>query len=371
MAIPRGVTATHVQTAMRQIQKDGVPAGAGSTRYDVIDPETGVGLPPKLVLSLAARIATGVELPRTAFSGGVQTNGPLEQLGFEIVEKGNATSGLSPDDIELGQAITNDQLVAAFRVGNSGGMRWSSTVGALVLIADHTKALYDDRWDGDVLFYTGMGRLGDQTLTGQNLRLANHAVTSTPVHLFEVFHANQYEYRGEVELASPVQQALQHDDKGDERKVFVFPLRPRARSIATLPTVAEIDQMSRKRQRSIRHKTVAELLALAASSGAETPGKRSVISTQYQRSDAITVLVKRLANGRCDLCEQPAPFSTSEGPYLECHHVERLADGGPDTLLNTVALCPNCHRRMHLAGGPVERQKLLKRITARQAALQI
>ena len=35
-------------------------------------------------------------------------------------------------------------------------------------------------------------------------------------------------------------------------------------------------------------------------------------------------------------------------PYLEAHHVIRLADGGKDTIDNVVAICPNCHRKVHV-----------------------
>ena len=35
-------------------------------------------------------------------------------------------------------------------------------------------------------------------------------------------------------------------------------------------------------------------------------------------------------------------------PYLESHHVITLADNGPDAIYNTVAICPNCHRKMHV-----------------------
>jgi 5-methylcytosine-specific restriction enzyme A len=34
-------------------------------------------------------------------------------------------------------------------------------------------------------------------------------------------------------------------------------------------------------------------------------------------------------------------------PYLETHHIVWLARGGEDASGNTVALCPNCHRRVH------------------------
>ena len=34
-------------------------------------------------------------------------------------------------------------------------------------------------------------------------------------------------------------------------------------------------------------------------------------------------------------------------PYLEAHHLKWLSKGGTDTIDNVVALCPNCHRKMH------------------------
>ncbi|WP_256325004.1 HNH endonuclease signature motif containing protein [Nitrosomonas sp. Nm132] len=34
-------------------------------------------------------------------------------------------------------------------------------------------------------------------------------------------------------------------------------------------------------------------------------------------------------------------------PYLEVHHKIPLAFGGEDTVVNAIALCPNCHREAH------------------------
>ena len=43
-----------------------------------------------------------------------------------------------------------------------------------------------------------------------------------------------------------------------------------------------------------------------------------------------------------------APFKTKDGtPYLETHHIVWLSNGGEENPDNTVALCPNCHRKMH------------------------
>jgi len=48
------------------------------------------------------------------------------------------------------------------------------------------------------------------------------------------------------------------------------------------------------------------------------------------------------------LCNNVAPFVSKNGvPYLECHHIEFLSKGGKDEVRNGVALCPNCHAKMH------------------------
>ncbi|MGQ9558779.1 MAG: HNH endonuclease [Desulfurispora sp.] len=42
-----------------------------------------------------------------------------------------------------------------------------------------------------------------------------------------------------------------------------------------------------------------------------------------------------------------------------------VRDGGKDTIENTVALCPNCHRKMHSLNLPEDKRRL------QQAALKI
>jgi hypothetical protein len=62
----------------------------------------------------------------------------------------------------------------------------------------------------------------------------------------------------------------------------------------------------------------------------------------------VAELVRRRAGGHCMLCEKAAPFRAKGGrPFLEVHHLEWLSRGGADTPDNAVALCPDCHRRMH------------------------
>lgn len=55
------------------------------------------------------------------------------------------------------------------------------------------------------------------------------------------------------------------------------------------------------------------------------------------------------SNGRCELCGEQAPFNYKDGtPYLESHFVQWLSEGGSPTIDNIVALCPNCHKKIHV-----------------------
>lgn len=68
----------------------------------------------------------------------------------------------------------------------------------------------------------------------------------------------------------------------------------------------------------------------------------------FLRNAQVKAWILNNAKGVCESCKSEAPFTTDSGlPYLETHHVLTLAEGGSDTIENTVALCPNCHRRIH------------------------
>jgi len=84
------------------------------------------------------------------------------------------------------------------------------------------------------------------------------------------------------------------------------------------------------------------------------------LATVYQNGK-IAELARRRANGICQLCDQPAPFANTKGePYLESHHIIWLFQGGEDTVENTVALCPNCHKKMHILNRNSDKRKLIE-----------
>jgi hypothetical protein len=104
-------------------------------------------------------------------------------------------------------------------------MRRNRLKNLLVLISDGTKGLYQDRWQGDVLLYTGMGKLGDQQLASQNKTVAESASNGIAMHLFEVAVPTEYVYSGLVELCGQPFQETQPDEEGKPRLVWIFPLR--------------------------------------------------------------------------------------------------------------------------------------------------
>ena len=91
------------------------------------------------------------------------------------------------------------------------------------------------------------------------------------------------------------------------------------------------------------------------------PEQRMVTSSRYERDPYIAVYAKERANGICQLCHHEAPFRNSRGePYLETHHIIWLSEGGADSVDNVVALCPNCHRKMHIVNDDADVRYLLK-----------
>ena len=99
--------------------------------------------------------------------------------------------------------------------------------------------------------------------------------------------------------------------------------------------------------------------------GKKEPKKRTITSEQYERDQKIVAYAENRANGICELCDQPAPFTRENGsPYLEVHHIIPLSEQGEDEPHNVAALSPNCHREAHYGHRKKEIRKfLLEKIT--------
>lgn len=129
--------------------------------------------------------------------------------------------------LEIGQILKNSEIVEIFKCGNMGGMRRSKATNTLVIVSDYTKGIYHDKWIGGVLHYTGMGKSGDQDIHwAQNATLAACGRNEVDVHLFEVMDTGKYVYCGRIELVDKPYVDIQPDIDGNDRKVWMFPIRP-------------------------------------------------------------------------------------------------------------------------------------------------
>jgi 5-methylcytosine-specific restriction protein A len=196
---------------------------------------------------------------------------------------------------------------------------------------------YADRLRPDGVFeYFGEGQVGDMQLAGGNKAVADHSASGESLLLFRKTPTG-LRFEGEM-LCETFHYERSPDREGNDRNAIVFELRP-------LEAISEIvDERGAPARPDL-----ASLLerALAASTAPPRTGT-GTLRNVYERSRDVRDYVLARAGNKCEGCQSPAPFTRRDGsPYLEPHHIRRLSDGGPDHPAFVIALCPNCHRRVH------------------------
>lgn len=194
-----------------------------------------------------------------------------------------------------------------------------------------------------------MGTVGDQSINfNQNKTLALSKQSGIKVYLFESYKDNEYYYDGEVELYGSIFQSKEIDANGNLRTVIKFPLKRVDASKEIIIDYSDVETSINEKSKSLKNLSSDEIKAKAKSIDYSSVSKK-VKTTYRERNQYISEYTKERAKGICDLCGKEAPFKDKNGkPYLESHHVITLAEGGPDAIYNTVAICPNCHRRIHV-----------------------
>jgi 5-methylcytosine-specific restriction endonuclease McrA len=131
------------------------------------------------------------------------------------------------------------------------------------------------------------------------------------------------------------------------------------RSITTLDKLAAkkvlalIDRRRKSRGKEVDDRLMDEmgfdeLRARAYADARPLSPKKATMASYRLRSRSVHRFVLKRADGCCEGCGETAPFTNlANAPYLEPHHTIRLSDDGPDSPAAVIALCPNCHRRVH------------------------
>lgn len=163
----------------------------------------------------------------------------------------------TPSAFHLGTRYSSEEIQAALKVGNAGGIRMSigddGNVRRAVILTSVPTARqlsenpYHDRIEGDILVYTGAGREGEQTLGGVNKRLPQQLDADFPVYGFVLVGSRRdasigpkrWRFLGLLEYLRHYPD-MQTDTGGALRKVWMFELR-----IHALPEVVPVDADAR------------------------------------------------------------------------------------------------------------------------------
>jgi len=95
------------------------------------------------------------------------------------------------------------------------------------------------------------------------------------------------------------------------------------------------------------------------------PATRPVVRDEFIRNPYIVTAVLLRSDGKCEMpdCIRELFVRDDNTTYLEVHHIVPLGEDGDDTFTNAAALCPHCHREIHLGKNRYElRNKLKKHI---------
>ncbi len=278
-------------------------------------------------------------------------------VAFEDAPSPGAVPVEFPVPLKPGDTIDNETLRAIFHCGAEGTMRRSLKAGGFVIVSDHTSSPFEDTWVNNFFHYTGRGLGGKQGISlPENKILVESKTRGVRLYLFEVFVPGHYVYMGEVEPSDKPFLSRQPDREKNLREVCIFPLKLTGQKRPPL----HYRELEETKEELLRRKTFT-----SSDPGSPAPGSlkgrrmHSAASPQLKQEPLVPAHAQR---GVCQLCNQPAPFSTRNGePYLETHHIHWLSKGGEDVRENTVFLCPNCHRKMHVLDLPEDVARLKSR----------
>lgn len=217
---------------------------------------------------------------------------------------------------------------------------------------------YQDQFRSDGTFwYTGEGQVGDMEMLRGNAAVRDHQENGKELHIFEYVKTAHVRYIGEAQcVGHHIEERPDRESNTRNAIIFHLALLPEPSSEVKEPKGQYGEPKNPSRKLSL-----SELRHLALQTAMENASTDQVSRNTAVRSEAIRLYALKRSNGICEGCTAPAPFQGKEGPFLEVHHLLRLSDGGPDHPENVIALCPNCHRRVHFSkDGEAYNKKLIE-----------
>lgn len=275
--------------------------------------------------------------------------------------------------LAVGQILTEKEVNNIFKCQINKGIRMNTSDNLIVLMSGSAKKKsYDDEWKGDILYYIGTDAnhdsQGNQTLNpanGNNNKQLRDVWFENPfsqkaLYLFVKKETNKCIYKGRVELIMKPYQKWRDDSMTS--KVWVFPVK-----LMKIDEAENTDSFEAAEANALKNDLKNLYDSAKGKEDRRLPGGtakyHSSNSIIFDRNPVVSAYAKKRAAGKCDLCACPAPFITIlSDPYLEAHHLVWLSKGGADEIDNVVALCPNCHRKMHNLDSSDDIESLRKKV---------
>ena len=347
--LPDQLSRATIESALAEFSGGRAHNFADSTGYDLL--YEGKRFPPKAIVGLAAEIATGLAYFPDDFSGGLGSKcfRLLEEAGFEIRAKSESNVSSEELPFVVGREYNRlRDIHSQYKGQQQGGISTPLETSFIFLFTGEsgTRYGYKDGFVDGVFWLTGEGQKGDMQMVRGNLAIKDHLQNGKRLLLFEYTRKSTVSFMGEASyLAHHFDQKLDLDGNMRNAIVFELELDTESRRSPSEPIV-ENSEVNEDRLWSLPLSDLKNLADAPSPKGAATTVRRQVVR---MRSKAVKIYAQKRANGICECCDKPAPFKTPKRrAFLETHHLTRLADGGPDLPEFVAAICPNCHREIHL-----------------------
>ncbi len=295
-------------------------------------------------------------------------------MNSEMLNRG-VIMGFDPG-LEIGEMISNQKIHDIFGVDMQQGIRTSKDHNYIVIVLKNDNGEYQDTWndDGYRINYTGVGQIGDQKLNGRNKTLRDVLYNNKELFFFEKDSPNKYVYRGLCDLEDEPKISIQLDKNGNDRKVYVFPLKLHTRRkelVHSLEQEKEFEIEERKYDltfNSIGKKDIKfnKKIEYKLKPRKKTKSIMKYGTIIYKRNKLIGINALKKAKFQCeyDILHESFIRKNLDVKYTEPHHLIPMSfsdqfDFSLDIEENIVSLCSDCHNLIHYGR---DRYVLLRRL---------
>lgn len=342
--IPKEIKEKNIKQAAAEIDRGGVPRIRNSVHYDLVI--SGKRYPPKFIITLATKFATGKEYAAADFNA-VEAKNYFLSKGYEVIDR-RVDENLEPKSHQLVMDLVSE---AGVDVSD-----WSNFRGGAKRAASNPKYCYEWAFvEPDKLVVLNLWFKNMQVVSGglqQRLnyrelaKQLDHITGSTvlPSRSLRMDKAIQTAWQRKLPVRVIICEGSIRDLSEPNSKAS----KVKHRMLDPVPWAVTAYNM--KSGECIVKRGAQPTKFVDQFSAEDYEGKsgtRTVTGKVRERDAEVRRRVLARAEGKCELCGE-AGFLTHDGRiFLETHHVVPLSEDGADSTRNAIALCPNHHREAH------------------------